>query len=95
MTDDGRMPPDAQAAAPQAVDAAYIMEPTLPAHLKDSAGARDPDWSAKALDELAKQLGETNGFHRPLLDAAQELRDLRSVNATLIELLRSLYPYAR
>ena len=89
MTDDGRMPPHAQAAAPQAVDAVYIMEPTLPAHLTASAPARDPDWSAMALEELAKQLSETNGFYRPLLDAAQELRDLRSVNAGLIEQSRA------
>jgi hypothetical protein len=95
MADDGHVTPEARAAASQAVESIYIMEPALPAHLKNSAPARDPDWHAKALEELAKQLNETNEFYRPLLGAAQELRDLRSVRAALIELLRTLNPYKR
>ena len=93
MTDDG--PETSQAHAPQAVDHIYIMEPSLPPHLKSIVPARDSDWSAKTLEALAKQLSETNDFHRPLLNAAQELRDLRSVNTCLVELLRSLNPYKR
>jgi len=93
MTDDGRETSNAQ--APQAVDHIYIMEPSLPAHLKTTVPARDPDLSAKTLEALAKQLNETNDFYRPLLNAAQELRDLRSVNTCLVELLRSLNPYKR
>jgi hypothetical protein len=95
MTDEGRVTREAQAAAPQAADSVYIMEPTLPAHLKDSAPAVDSDWNAKVLEALATQLTETNDFYRPLFDAARELRDLRSVRTSLIELLRTVNPYTK
>jgi hypothetical protein len=72
-----------------------ILEPSLPARLKDSAPDADPDWHAKVLEALAKHLTETNDFYHPLLDAARELRDLRSVRASLIELLRTVSPYTR
>jgi hypothetical protein len=94
MTDEGRVTPESQAAAPQAAESVCILEPILPAHLKDSA-PDDPDWDAKALEALAKQLTETNDFYHPLLDAARELRDLRSVRASLIELLRTVNPYTK
>ncbi len=58
--------PESQAAAPQAAESVCVLEPTLPAHLKDSAPAIDPDWNAKALEALAKQLTETNDFYHPL-----------------------------
>ena len=80
MTDEGRVTPESQAAAPQAAESVCILEPILPAHLKDSA-PDDPDWDAKALEALAKQLTETNDFYHPLLDAARELRDLRTHRA--------------
>jgi len=95
MTDEGRAAAEAQAAAQQAADSVYIMEPALPAHLKESAPTRYPDHSAKLLEALAQQLTETNEFYRPLLDAAQELRDLRSVQSCLIELLRTYNPYTK
>src|SRR5437016_1426770 len=87
--------PESQAAAPQAAESVCILEPTLPAHLKGSAPAVDPDWNAKALEALAKQLTETNDFYHPLFDAARELRDLRSVRTSLIELLRTMNPYTK
>jgi hypothetical protein len=95
MTDEGRVKPGAQADGPQAAESVYIMEPALPAHLKDGAPILDRDRSAKVLEALAQQLTETNDFCGPLLDAARELRDLRSVNTCLIDLLRSLNPYTR
>jgi hypothetical protein len=91
MADEGPVMPEAQAAAAETV----ILEPGLPAHLKESAPDVDPDWNAKALEALAKQLTETNDFYHPLLDAARELRDLRSVRASLIELLRTVNPYTK
>jgi hypothetical protein len=72
-----------------------ILEPSLPADLKDGAPDVDPDWHAKVLETLAKQLTETNDFYHPLFDAARELRDLRSVRASLIELLRTVNPYTK
>ena len=95
MTDEERAAAEAQAAGQQAADSVYIMEPALPAHLKESAPTRYPDRSAKLLEALAQQLTETNEFYRPLLDAAQELRDLRSVQSCLIELLRTYNPYTK
>jgi hypothetical protein len=89
MADEGRVTPKAQAAD------LCILDPTLPAHLKDSAPDVDPDWNAKALEALAKQLTETNEFYHPLFDAARELRDLRSVRISLIELLRTVNPYTK
>src|SRR5215471_9002809 len=105
MTDQGRPPPEPQAALDEtgksvhreeiATETLCIPEPTLPIHLKESAGCGDRDWNAKALEALATQLTVTNDFHDPLIAAAQELRDLRSVHAALIELLRSVNPYSR
>jgi hypothetical protein len=93
MTPDEHETADAQAAA-QAPESIYIMEPALPVHLKESvAPSLDPDWHAKMLEALAKQLTESNEFYRPLISAAQELRDLRAVRASLIELLRTVHPY--
>ena len=77
MADEGPVMPEAQVAAAETV----IVEPGLPAHLKESAPDVDPDWNAKALEALAKQLSETNDFYYPLLDAARELRDLRTHRA--------------
>ena len=92
-TDDEHATADAQA-APQAAESIYIMEPALPVHLKEVATPTlDPDWHAKMLEALAKQLTESNEFYRPLISAAQELRDLRAVRASLIELLRTVHPY--
>ena len=91
MADERRMTWEAQADTAETV----ILEPSLPAHLKESAPDVDPDWNAKALEALAKQLTETNDFYYPLLDAARELRDLRSVRASLIELLRTVSPYTK
>jgi hypothetical protein len=91
MADERRVTPEAQATTAETV----IVEPSLPAHLKESAPDVDPDWSAKALEALAKQLTETNDFYHPLFDAARELRDLRSVRASLIELLRTVNPYTK
>jgi hypothetical protein len=82
------------AGAPQAAET-VILEPSLPADLKDGALDVDPDWHAKVLEALAKQLSETNDFYHPLFDAARELRDLRSVRASLIELLRTVNPYTK
>ena len=93
MTDDGPATPEAQ--APQAVESIYIMEPALPAHLENSAPTHYPDRSAKVLEALAQQLTESNDFYRPLLDAAQELRDLRGVQTCLIDLLRTYNPYTK
>jgi len=101
MTDQGRPPPERQAAhageeiASEATETVCIPEPILPIHLKESAGCGDRDWNAKALEALATQLTVTNDFHDPLIAAAQELRDLRSVHAALIELLRSVNPNSR
>jgi hypothetical protein len=80
---------------PQAVETVCIAEPVLPAHLKDSAGDGERDWNPKALEALAQQLTVANDFYRPLMAAAQELRDLRSVNAALIELLRTVNPNSK
>jgi hypothetical protein len=95
MTDEERAAPEPQAAAQQTADSVYIMEPALPAHLKERAPTLYPDRSAKLLEALAQQLTETNEFYRPLLDAAQELRDLRGVQTCLIELLRTYNPYTK
>jgi hypothetical protein len=95
MTDEARASPEAQAAAPQAAESIYIMEPALPPHLENSSPTSYPDRSAKVLEALAQQLTESNDFYRPLLDAAQELRDLRSVQTCLIELLRTYNPYTK
>src|SRR5260370_26428658 len=91
MTDEGQPTPEARTAGPQAAESC-ILEPILPAHLKSSARDVDPEWSAKALEALAKQLTEASDFYLPLFDAAQELRDLRNVRAALIELLRTVNP---
>jgi hypothetical protein len=91
MADERRMTWEAQADTAETV----ILEPSLPAHLKESAPDRDPDWNANALEALAKQLTETNDFYHPLFDAARELRDLRSVRTSLIELLRTVNPYTK
>jgi hypothetical protein len=95
MIDEERVPPKSQATAPRAAETVCILEPILPAHLKDSAPTVDPDWNAKALEALAEQLTETNDFYHPLFDAARELRDLRSVRTSLIELLRTVNPYTK
>ena len=94
MTDDEHVTANEEAATPQAAESIYIMEPALPVHLKELATPRlDPDWHAKMLVALAKQLTESNEFYRPLISAALELRDLRGVRASLIELLRTVHPY--
>jgi hypothetical protein len=107
VTPDGRTTPEPQAArdevwertqngaAPQPVDAVFIAEPVLPADLKGSASGEDRDWNARALEALAKQLTAANDFYNPLIAAAQELRDLRSVQAALIELLRTFNPNSK
>jgi hypothetical protein len=94
MTDEEERTPGVQAAAPQAAESC-IVEPTLPVHLKAIARDVDPDWNAKALEALANQLTEASDFYYPLFDAAQELRDLRSVHSALIELLRTVNPYTK
>lgn len=108
MTDKGRPPSEPQAVpaetgrsihdkefAPDATETVCIPDPVLPIHLKESAGCGDRDWTAKALEALATQLTVANDFHDPLIAAAQELRDLRSIHAALIELLRSVNPNSR
>jgi len=80
--------------ASQPVVSVCIPEPTLPAHLKDSV-AGDADWSAKVLEALAEQLSPANDFYNPLMSAAQELRDLRIVRGSLIELLRTVNPNSK
>ena len=62
MADEGPVMTEAQTAAAETV----ILEPSLPTHLRQSAPDVDPDWSAKALEALAKQLTETNDFYYPL-----------------------------
>ena len=71
-----------------------IPEPALPAHLKDNVQG-DPDWGAKVLEALAEQLTAANDFYDPLRSAAQELRDLRIVRGSLIELLRTVNPNSK
>src|SRR5262245_35601357 len=71
-----------------------IPEPALPAHLKDNVQG-DPDWGAKVLEALAEQLTAANDFYHPLRSAAQELRDLRLVRGSLIELLRTVNPNSK
>ena len=105
MTDAGRPTPEPQAAlddtggnediAPQAIETVCIPEPTLPAYLKVSTSCEDRDWNAKVLEALATQLTVANDFHDPLIAAAQELRELRSIQAALIELLRTVNPNSR
>jgi hypothetical protein len=108
MADERRLTPDAQAVldeaqesiqdeptAAQSSETVCIAEPTLPTYLKETANSEDRDWDAKALEALANQLTVTNDFYHPLLAAAQELRDLRSVHAALIELLRTVNPNSR
>jgi hypothetical protein len=108
MADERRPTPEAQAAldaaresipdeqiAAQSSETVCIPEPTLPTDLKEAAHSADCDWNAKALEALANQLTPANDFYHPLLAAAQELRDLRSVNAALIELLRTVNPNSR
>lgn len=52
-------------------------EPFLPANLEDSAedGKLTPqEWTAQALEELARQLTLANDFYYPLIGAAGMLR---------------------
>ena len=51
-----------------------IPEPMLPTELEDSydIGA-EQDWTARALRELARQLGVGNDYYYPLIGAAQLL----------------------
>jgi hypothetical protein len=79
----------------QAVETVCIPEPVMPAHLEGSIGGGERDWNARALEALAQQLTAANDFYHPLLAAAQELRDLQSVNAALIELLRTVNPNSK
>jgi len=82
-----------QASPAQPTVSVCIPEPILPAHLKDNG--RDADWSATVLEALAEQLTAANDFYHPLLSAAQELRDLRLVRGSLIELLRTVNPNSK
>ena len=53
-----------------------IVEPFLPAHLEDSCEVAElRDWTARALEELARQLGVMNDFYYPLIGAAGILRE--------------------
>ena len=54
-----------------------VPEPFLPDSLGDTDGT-DPDWNAKALEELANQLGVMNDYYYPLIGSAQELRHQRA-----------------
>jgi hypothetical protein len=85
---------ESQGATSQPIVSVCIPEPTLPAHLKDS-GRGNADWSATVLEALAEQLTAANDFYHPLLSAAQELRDLRLVRSSLIELLRTVNPNSK
>lgn len=55
-----------------------VPEPFLPAYLEDMADGTDTDWNAKALEELAAQLGVMNDYYYPLIGSAQELRHQRA-----------------
>lgn len=55
-----------------------VPEPFLPAFLEDIADSTDADWNAKALEELASQLGVMNDYYYPLIGAAQEIRHQRA-----------------
>ena len=58
-----------------------ILEPRLPIELEDAevngeAGARE--WTAKFMEELARQLGVMNDYYYPLIGAVVMLRAAKS-----------------
>ena len=57
-----------------------MQEPFLPAQLEDDEPANEAEareWTARALNELAVQLGIMNDYYYPLIGAAQMLRGER------------------
>lgn len=60
----------------------YTPEPWLTIELEDDTETPPHEWTAKAMNELARQLGAMNDYYFPLLGAASMLKNIPATAET-------------